>query len=473
MSTVRFCQRNGSNCIFLDNILLPLGRFLEWSRAIYIILVTGLALRIAALSMVAHVPLRNEAPGYMQMALQLLHHENFAPYWPPGVPYYLLFAQRLFGESILVARASILLVYLAFTVFLFFFIRRIAGLRAANLAAVIFVFYPPYVRDSFNPSTEYPAAATLMAIVFLVTLAGRKSGFTTLMLTGLALGALILIRPSSLLVALFVLLYLLKRSRKLWVPLVPLVIAALLVSAWLWKAYSMTGRFVRINDSNSQNFFWGNNPYTPIYTTWGEGQDALGMSSAYRAELAAITSQPPEVQNQLYTKLAVHYILSRPDLFLLRSFNRSRAYFGFPVHYAEPLKTVMGVKGRKWISLLLTAADVAFYWPLMMLAIVFLFIDDHSLLPSDHRLALLGAVAAYALPYWFSEAQPRFNFPVVPLIAVLAVLLIELLLRKPASEVLRPVIVSVRRRRALLVALVAFVYIQIEWIYMAYFHLRY
>src|SRR5690348_1698478 len=111
-------------------------KFLEWNRAIYIILAMGLALRILALSLVSHIALRNEAPGYMTMAAQLLHHQNFEPYWPPGVPYYLYLVQKLFGESILVARASILPIYVAFTAFLYLLVKQAVTLRAANLAAL-------------------------------------------------------------------------------------------------------------------------------------------------------------------------------------------------------------------------------------------------------------------------------------------------------------------------------------------------
>lgn len=447
-------------------------KFLEWNRAIYIILAAGLALRILALSLVAHIPLQNEAPGYMQMAAQLLHHQTFEPYWPPGVPCYLYLVQKIFGESILVARAAILPIYLLFTVLLFVFVRQIATLRAANLAAIIFVVYPPYVRDSFNPSTEYPAAACVMGIVLFMTLSEKRPSFAPIALTGLALGALILIRPSSLLVAAFVCYYLFRRLRNVKVAIAPLAIAAILVSAWLWKAYTLTGRFVAINDSNSQNLFWGNNPYTPLYATWGEAQGEIGISAGYRSLLARIDRESPQARDRLYTELVIEHIKSRPGLFVLRTLNRARAYFGFPVHYAEPLKNVLGKQSRMRAAILLTVADVLFYWTVVALAIVFLFNAEKASLASDRRLALLGTALAYALPYWVSIAQPRYNFPVVPLLAVFAVALLDLFLQAPASEVLVPIRESARRRYVMLLVLAAFAYIQIEWIYVNYFLLR-
>ncbi|TAM83991.1 MAG: hypothetical protein EPN47_04070 [Acidobacteria bacterium] len=446
--------------------------FLEWNRAFYVILATGLALRVLALSLVAHIPLQNEAPGYMRMAAQLLHHQNFDPYWPPGVPCYLYFVQKLFGESILVARASILPIYMVFTVFLFLFVRQVATLRAANLAALIFAFYPPYVRDSFNPSTEYPAAACVMGIVLFMTLTEKKPSFAPIVLTGLAMGALILVRPSSLLLVAFASYYLFRRSRNVRIAIAPLAIAAILVSAWLWEAYRLTGRFVAINDSNSQNFFWGNNPYTPLYATWGEAQGELGIPAGYRSLLAGIDREPPQVRDRLYTELALNYIKLRPGLFVLRTFNRARAYFGFPVHYAEPLKNILGKKTRIRAAILVTLADVFFYWTLIALAIVFLFNADKTSLVFDYRLSLLGAALAYALPYWASISQPRYNFPVVPLLAVFAVVLLDLLLQGRASEALLPIRESVRRRNVMLLVLAAFAYIQVEWIYVNYFRLR-
>lgn len=447
-------------------------KFLESNRAIYIIMAIGLAVRILALSLVADTALQNEAPGYMGMAAQLLHHQHFEPYWPPGVPYYLYLVQKLFGESILVARASILPIYLLFTAFLYLLVKQVAHLRAANLAALIFVFYPPYVRDSFNPSTEYPAAACVMGIVLFMTLAERKPSFAPIALTGLALGALILIRPSSLLVGAFVCYYLFRRLRNMKSAVAPLLIAAILVSAWIWKAYSLTGRFVFINNSNSQNLFWGNNPYTPLYATWGEAQGEIGISAGYRSLLAGIDREPPQNRDRLYTEFALDHIRSRPGLFVLRTFDRARAYFGFPVHYAEPLKNLLGAHSRIGAAILLTLADVLFYWTVVALAIVFLFNPEKAPLVSDRRLCLLGTALAYALPYWVTMSQPRYNFPVVPLLAVFAVALLDLLLQARASEVLLLIRESAHRKYAMLLVLAAFAYIQVEWIYVNYFRLR-
>jgi 4-amino-4-deoxy-L-arabinose transferase-like glycosyltransferase len=442
--------------------------FLAWDRAIYVILVAGLLLRIIALSLVGHEGLQNEAPGYMEMAAEFLHSETFDPYWPPAVPYYLYLAQRLFGESILVARASILPIYAIFTAVLFAYVKRLGSVRAANLSALVFVFYPPYVRHSFNPSTEYPAAACVMGVALLLTLAGRRSDWRLGALVGLILGLLILIRPSSLLVAVFAFFYLVHRLKGMRIAAVSVAVSMMLLSAWVWKAHSLTGRLVMINESNALNLFWGNNPYTPLYATWGEAQGQLGLSNEYKSLLSQIDNSPASGRDRLYFRLAMEHVFSRPDLFIIRTFNRARAYFGFPVHRAEPLKSVLGNQGRKWASVAITVVDVSFYWPILILAICFFFSAANSSIALGDKIALLGIAAAYALPYWVSMSQPRYNFPIVPLLVLPAVALLDLLARKPMSEVFRPVLASRRRKCAMALSLAAFVYIQLEWIYMVY-----
>jgi hypothetical protein len=78
--------------------------------------------------------------------------------------------------------------------------------------------------------------------------------------------------------------------------------------------------------------------------------------------------------------------------------------------------------------------------------------------------AILGASVVYALPCWLTCSQPRYNFPLVPLFAVLAFALFDSWLKTSWSTVLEPITSSAGRRRATLLTLAFFFYIQIEWI---------
>lgn len=441
-----------------------LAKHLDSNRAVYVIVGVGLILRIVVLGMVGGRPLENENATYDHMALQLLRHENFSPYWPPGVPYLLLFAHKALGEGLLVARASILPIYAGFSAVLYRLVREASTRRAGNLAVLAFAFYPSYIRWSFSPTTEYPAAACLVAVVYLEILTIRRRSYATAVALGFSLGALALIRASALPFIVLAPLYIVLKTRRLGLALASLMVCCGLVSAWVWKAYSMTGRLIMINEANWQDFFLANNPATPLYSTC-PGGPVEWDSSRVSLMLQPMQGEPPDVQQRLYRDTAVRYIVSRPDLFLLRTLNRFRAYFGFPIHRGEPLVKGLDIlRGRRLIGLGITVAELCFYWPIMVLAIGFLFSLKNSPITTDHMVVILGAALAYAVPYWMSCSQPRYNFPVVPLFAVFAVMLLDSLLERPKAEVLQPLLQSPRRRRAMLAALAVFFYIQIEWI---------
>ena len=452
----------------IRNILAGMFELLDRPQSVYLIVGFGVLLRGAALATVMSQPLRNEAPGYERMALQFLHGERFAPYWPPGVPYYLSAFHRLFGESLLVARASIIPVYAVFSFLLYFLAAKLSSRRMANFLVLAFVFYPPYIRFSFNPSTEFPAATCLLGLVFLGILVVRNPSWAVSAGLGCAIGALILIRPSSMLFAAAVPLYVFLKTRKAWISVIPLGVAALLISAWLWKAQALSGRLVPINNANWENFYLGNNPQTPLYKTWPEGQAESGFPKETLEQVRYVRSLPPADQSRVYRKTAFEHILARPDLFLLRTLNRARAYFGFPIHHAEPLEKYLPTGApRRLVGMAISIMDAAFYWPIMALAILFVFSPADPRARPDCLIPILGAVLVYALPYWISFSQPRFNFPVVPLFGVLAAGFVESLLQKGDEHPLAQVYSVVRQNRGALAALALFFYIQIEWLLFA------
>jgi len=453
----------------VKRILVGALQLLDRPWSVYVIVSLGVLLRVMGPALVWDHPLRNEAPGYERMALQLLHGEQFAPYWPPGVPYYLSAFHRVFGESILVARASMIPVYAAFSLVLYFLTAKLSSRRMAGLLVLGFVFYPPYVRFSFNPSTELPAATCFLAMVFLGILAGRKPSWPVSSALGIVVGVLILIRPSSMLFAAAVPLYLFLKTRKARVAAAPLVVAALLVSAWLWKAQALSGRFIPINDANWENFYLGNNPQTPLYKTWPEGQAEAGFPNKTLETVRYVRSLAPADQSRTYRNLALGHILARPDLFLMRTLNRARAYFGFPIHRGEPLeKYVPTNAARRLLGAAITIVDAAFYWLIMTLAILFIFGVRDCRNQTDYVTAILGAVLLYAFPYWISFSQPRFNFPVVPLFGVLAAVFLDSLLRRPEGDPVARVYSLIRQRHGAKIALALFFYIQIEWLLVAY-----
>src|ERR1700761_521144 len=184
-------------------------RFLDSRCAIYWILGLGLLIRIIPLMMVGGKFLAHENPSYDLMASELIHHVRFSPYWPPGLPYYLAFFHEIFGAGMLVARASMLVIYGAFSWLLHLVVKELSSRWAASLAVLAFALYPSYVRYAFNPSTEYPTAACLLAIAYLTIHVARRPRYWQAAALGLSLGALVLVRPNSLGLALTVPIYVL------------------------------------------------------------------------------------------------------------------------------------------------------------------------------------------------------------------------------------------------------------------------
>ena len=424
----------------------------------------GLAIRIAALSLVGGRFLYHENPAYDLMGMQLLAGTKFDLYWPPGVPYYLAFFHWIFGPGMLVARASILLVYVGFSYALYALVQRFTSRWAANLTVLVFAVYPPYVRWAFNPSTEYPTALCLVAIALLTVVAARQRSWWAAAALGLVLGALALVRANSVALIFVVPAWLWFRTRKVGLALAVLLVAALPVSAWLLKAHTVTGRFVMINDSNAQNFFQANNPYTPLYNTCVDGPVDWAVSPEFTKLEHEIGCKPAAERQPIYRRIALEHISSRPDLFLLRSFNRFRAFFCFPIHRGEPLSHTG--KAPAIVGLALTAVDVAFYWPIMVLAILWWFTNPSPAIQAD-ATAVLGVLFFYAVPFFLVCSQSRYNFPVVPLLSVFAVAFVDSVRERSWGEVMKPLRRSARRRRALYATLAFFFYIQVEWMWIA------
>jgi hypothetical protein len=296
--------------------------------------------------------------------------------------------------------------------------------------------------------------------VYLGIRAIRKPSYLLSTVLGLTLGSLALIRASSVLLVVLAPPYLYQRTKRCGIALATLLVSLTLISSWLWKAYDMTGRFVLVNDANAQNFFLGNNTSTPLYNTCPDGPVKWDVPAEFTSTLKKLTREPPEVQDRIYRAIAIRHILSRPDLFLLRTFNRFRVYFSFPIAHGEPLtKGVHLGDMPTWIGAVLTVFQLCLYWPIMSLAIIFLF----NIRGADYVPSIGGAAILYAIPYWITFSQPRFNFPIVPLFAVLAVALLDSLARS-WDDALEPVLHSARRRHAMLFTLAFFAYTQMEWI---------
>lgn len=422
----------------------------------------GLVLRVAALLFLARFPFVGDERAYFDMTKQLLDGVRFAPDWPPGLPCYLAPFLAIFGRAEVVAMAAMVLWYVAFCGVLFALVMRIGGRRAANISLTVFAVYPTFVYHSIVPLTQLPAAVCLLVVAhLLLVLRGRRSLSIPAAIGG-ALGACVLLRPSALLLALGVPVFISVRWRAIKGALVALGVAAAVVVPWVFKVHAMTGDFVYVNYATPRNFFIGNNQWTPLYKTWwlGSHDEAGEVPAGFARKDAAIRALGPAEEDETYRRLAAEHIESRPGLFVVRTLNRARTYFAFDTYAGTVLIKFNGLP--KAVGLSVIVLDALFYIVLMVLSAVAFHAPRGLRAGRVTRATLLWIVAGYAIPYWISFSHPTYHIPVVPLLAVPAAVLLAQVLGMEAGA-LDTALTKLKQRRSIAVAVVVFLAIQVEW----------
>jgi 4-amino-4-deoxy-L-arabinose transferase-like glycosyltransferase len=432
----------------------------RWSFAVVGI---GLAIRILALALLAPFPFVGDERSYHVMAGQLLEGVRFAPDWPPGLPYYLALFRSISGGSHVVAMAAMIPWYLVFSALLYALCVRIRGRHAANIALTVFAVYPTFVYHSVIPLTQLPVAACLLLVALLMLSLKEKRSLGASLAMGAALGVCVLLRPSAALLAASIPAFILIRWRSPGSALAVLAVAALLVLPWEVKVHAMTGDVVALNYATSRNLYIGNSPWTPLYKTWwfGSHEDAESVPPGFRQMDGAVRALPPSLQDTAYRRLAVEHIMKRPDLFVLRTLNRVRTYFAFDTYAGTVL--VKFDRLPKLLGLAVIAADAIFYFVIMALSLVAFLAPEGLRIERAAASTLLLITVAYALPYWVAFSHPTYHFPVVPLLAVPAAVLVSDLLAADRAS-LRTAVAALVRRRSIGWALAVLLAIQLEWL---------
>lgn len=376
----------------------------------------GLVLRLVTFLSSANVPLYGDAWDYFHTAQQLLKGEAFEPDWPPGLPYYLRGVMALLGDREWIAKIAMLPMYLLCSLAVYRLILRFSDRCAASIALLALAVMPTFILVSVTPITQLPTALLLAVLVLLVESCLRKPSVGAVFGIGLSLAGLLLVRPSNLLLCVFVPLWLAWRTKKWMVAALPGALILTSLSMWTYRAHELTGRVIFINNANSQNFFYGNNPWTPLYRTWWFGshkEGSEGVPEEFRAEHRRIRSLPQADRDAAFSHAALSHIAERPDLFLVRTFARVRTFLAFDTFTAAQF-----VKRGKsqWAGVALLALDAVIYLNVLFGAILF------GLRSIDRgRWAILFGISfGYAFPYFISFSHPTYHAPLLPLGAVLS-----------------------------------------------------
>jgi hypothetical protein len=440
-----------------------LAMALSGRRATVWAVAVGLALRVAAIVLLVRFPLAGEARSYFEMAGQLLDGARFAPAWPPGIPHYVAFFESFLGRGQVAAMAPMLLWYLAFCFILYALLVRVCGRRAANVGLWAFAVFPTFVYHSVVPLPRLPLSVCfLLVALLLLVLRGRRSLFIPAAI-GAALGAAVLMRPSAVLLALGVPVFIAVRWRSARAALVTLGVAAALVAPWVLKVRAMTGELVFVHCAASRSLYLGNNEWTPLYKTWwlASHDEPGAVPNAFTVADGRLRALAPHEEETAYRALAAEHIRSNPALFALRTLNRARAFFAFDTCAGAALTKLRGLPVALGLSVI--ALDALFYVALMALSLIAFGAPRGIGVGRVTRATILWVVAAYALPFWAALSHPMNHVAVVPLLAVPGVVLLAQAGGMDRAALARTV-TGIKRRRSLLLALIVFLAIQVEWI---------
>lgn len=425
---------------------------IQYRQIGWVALALGMALRIGLLLAVWEKPLIGDSAQYMEEAL--FYYSDYLPdqepYWPPLLPLWIALWGKLLGFGDMVARTSMLLWYVGLHFSLFRLAHKVGGHWAAAISVLAVAVYPEFVMQSVEPMSYLPAAALLCILLLWLWKALHQNQTIWWVLSGLAMGSLVLLRPSTFLIIGVLGILLLGPRFQYWKKAGIWVLASLVIPlAWMGHMHGKYGYGLWMNRANSYNFFLGNNAWTPSYKTWYWGSH-WNPDPDFQALVEEGRQMPGPRADSHFRNLALEHIAQNPLTFAIRTASRARIFWAFDLtasavllHYFESPWASYGWFGfgaTIWMTLLLS-----FCWTKA----------PPKNETSFFRLLVNGAIAAWIIPYLLAFSHPSFHLPILPILFVLA-----------ASRVWVSPIQFARSSQWLLpiTGTIALLAIQLEWI---------
>jgi 4-amino-4-deoxy-L-arabinose transferase-like glycosyltransferase len=438
------------------------------------LLSTALALRLVfSLVLVAGWPLVSDGSAYSEQAKAFTHHFGGTEpyYWPPGTSYVLAVAYEVFGSGRTVARLAMIVISLLSVVATVFLARRVlTDTRGVRLAGWILAVQPSAV---FMPSQPFSFDITMLCLtvtVLAVLMAWDRGQARWLAGAGLALGFAATARPGVVSVLVAMIPFGIVAARRSWLAGERARVRGLALGAAAFAVCAIAavvpalvhnnsvGAGVTISTNNEGNLLLGNNPYTHNYKTWAQGQHPF---SEFPPEERAFLEEhitlggSPERRTEMRDE-AIDYMLSNPGITAWRTLNRARAFWGFDYTYSNGLR--VGWDAPAPAVAAAAALEIGGWLVLGALVLAGLLLGRGLFLP--HRaLFLLLVVVAYELPHLIAFSAGRWHLPVLGLLSPFAAAG-AVALRSPREAI--PVAL---RSRSLLLALMVFGVIQVEYAY--------
>jgi 4-amino-4-deoxy-L-arabinose transferase-like glycosyltransferase len=337
--------------------------------------------------------------------------------------------------------------------------------RAARIAGIAAALYVPAVLLIAQSYAQHLAALCLVAVALFGLRAVREKSLGSWVVAGAALGVGCLTRPSMASVA---------------------PVLAVLIAVALWRAKgdghalarlgagtaigvavcvgiiapvqahnASAGAGWTISTNNERNLFLGNNPYTPDYKTSHLGQRELGdLDAQTRAYLESFYERPDARLAMQHEALS--FMASHPLVTAHRTLNRATSFWGFDYLASRIIEEDRGGGKKALAAMLLLEAGA--YAVVMALAIASLFAFKQEQ-DAWWRGGLVAIALAYQAPYVVAFSGGTYHFPVMPLVIPFAAAVLA------NARSVRELWARVRASRATVIALVAFVAIQVQYAY--------
>ncbi|MCD6505939.1 glycosyltransferase family 39 protein [Candidatus Poribacteria bacterium] len=302
---------------------------MRWKIGV-LIFISALVIRIP-IAFLGEDRLWNDEIDYDRIATNLLKYHQFTEYpgcpysyRPPGYPFFLAAIYAVFGignhmavrlfQALIGAVAALLLYLLG---------GEIKGEKAGTIGGLIWAFYPTAVAYTGYLYSETVFMALFLGFLYLMAVGMKMRGRKGILLfagSGLLYGMAMLTREVLLAFIPLFLVWLIwqvpHRGKAGIIRLIAFMVMVMVVLLpWTARNYSVHGHLILISTNGGCNFYYGNNPETPLQHSWKfSGMNDLKIKS----QLFRLAGDDPVLRNKLGYKLALGYILRRPDLFLVR-----------------------------------------------------------------------------------------------------------------------------------------------------------
>lgn len=389
-----------------------ISAFLQSPKAGWVVLGLGLVLRLGYWLIIRDQPLVGDAAEYVKEAEHYYWgFLNREPYWPPLLPYWLSIIATLFQWNRDALLLSMLPSYLLLHFSLWGLARKTVGNIATTLVLLGMALYPEFIVQSVEPESYLPAATLITFLIWGIYHSLQQDKLGWLIPSGIAMGCLILLRPSAWLLIPMIGILLAWGKTEFWKRAVFWTTVSLILPT-LWMSYTEYAYKHKwwINGANAYNFYLGNNPSTPHYETWYWGSH-WNPDPQFRAVVDSGWHLLGNELDEYYGEKALSHILAEPGTFLNRAASRARVFWAMDItagasiqHHTGSKSLGMAVSGfgaMIWIGVLLS-----FCWTS----------STNTFRQSSFPRWAFWLIIVWLIPYLLAFSHPSYHLPILPIL---------------------------------------------------------